>query len=120
MNAESPLRFAVDDILAPSWNRDQENQADALAVDLLIRSNMTIDSYANVFARLQKAFESEKASHDKRKQAADAIQASMSEAIKSFATSGTTASLTNLSSASKWNSEMPRHAPEPSICASTG
>lgn len=86
------LRFAVDDILAPSWNRDQENQADALAVDLLIRSNMTIDSYANVFARLQKAFEAEKASHDKRKQAADAVQASMGQAMKSFATSGSTVS----------------------------
>ena len=86
------LRFAIDDIFAPSWNRDQENQADALAVDLLIRGNMTIDSYANVFARLQKAFETEKASRDKRKVAADAIQASMGEAMKSFAsTSATTA-----------------------------
>ncbi|SDC94595.1 Peptidase family M48 [Sphingomonas sp. YR710] len=82
------LRFAVDDIFAPSWNRDQENQADALAVDLLIRSNMTIDSYANVFARLQKAFETEKASRDKRKQAAEAVQKSMGEAMKGFAGTG--------------------------------
>ncbi|MES2498468.1 MAG: M48 family metalloprotease [Pseudomonadota bacterium] len=81
------LRFAVDDIFATSWNRDQENQADALAVDLLIRSNMTIDSYANVFERLQKAFEAQKASYDKRKVAADAAQASMSETMKSFAAS---------------------------------
>ena len=80
------LRFAVDDIFATSWNRDQENQADALAVDLLIRSNMTIDSYANVFERLQKAFEAQKASYDKRKAAADAAQASMGEAMKGFAT----------------------------------
>ena len=82
------LRFAVDDIFAPSWNRDQENQADALAVDLLIRSNMTIDSYANVFARLQKAFEAEKASRDKRNQAAEAVQKSMAETLKSFAGNG--------------------------------
>lgn len=84
------LRFAVDDIFAPSWNRDQENQADALAVDLLVRGNMTIDSYANVFARLQKAFETEKASRDKRKLAADAVQASMGEAMKSFASGSVT------------------------------
>jgi len=88
------LRFAIDDIFAPSWNRDQENQADALAVDLLIRSNMTIDSYANVFARLQKAFETEKASRDKRKVAAEAIQASMGEAMKSFASTSATAAFT--------------------------
>ncbi|QTH21058.1 M48 family metalloprotease [Rhizorhabdus wittichii] len=81
------LRFAVDDIFATSWNRDQENEADALAVDLLIRSNMTIDSYANVFERLQKAFEAQKASYDKRKAAADAAQASMGEAMKGFASS---------------------------------
>ncbi|KQX24823.1 MULTISPECIES: M48 family metalloprotease [unclassified Sphingomonas] len=81
------LRFAVDDIFATSWNRDQENQADALAVDLLIRGNMTIDSYANVFERLQKAFEAQKASYDKRKAAADAAQASMGEAMKGFAAS---------------------------------
>jgi len=80
------LRFAVDDIFAPSWNRDQENEADALAIDLLVRSNMTIDSYANVFARLQKAFETEKASKDKRKAAAEAVQASMAEAMKGLAT----------------------------------
>jgi Zn-dependent protease with chaperone function len=79
------LRFAIDDIFAPSWNRDQENEADALAVDLLIRSNMTIDSYANVFARLQKAFEAEKASKDKRKLAADAVNKTMEETMKNFA-----------------------------------
>lgn len=84
------LRFAVDDIFATSWNRDQENQADALAIDLLIRGNMTIDSYANVFDRLQKAFEAQKASYDKRKAAADAAQASMSEAMKGFATGSAT------------------------------
>jgi Zn-dependent protease with chaperone function len=89
------LRFAVDDIFAPSWNRDQENEADALAIDLLVRSNQTIDSYANVFARLQKAFETEKASKDKRKAAAEAVQASMAEAMKGVATSAvTTASFT--------------------------
>lgn len=84
------LRFAVDDIFATSWNRDQENQADALAIDLLIRGNMTIDSYANVFARLQKAFETEKASRDRRRQAAEAVQASMAEAMKGLATSTVT------------------------------
>lgn len=89
------LRFAVDDIFAPSWNRDQENEADALAIDLLVRSNQTIDSYANVFARLQKAFETEKASKDKRKAAADAVQASMTEAMKGLATNtATTAAFT--------------------------
>lgn len=86
------LRFAVDDIFAPSWNRDQENQADALAIDLLVRSNVTIDSYANVFARLQKAFESEKASRDKRKAAADAVQASLAETMKGFAANTVTTS----------------------------
>jgi len=85
------LRFAIDDIFAPSWNRDQENEADALAIDLLVRGNMTIDSYANVFARLQKAFETEKASRDRRKLAAEAIQKSMAEAMKSFATNTATA-----------------------------
>ena len=85
------LRFAIDDIFAPSWNRDQENQADALAVDLLVRSNVTIDSYANVFARLQKAFETEKASRDKRQLAADAVQATMAETMKSFASNNITA-----------------------------
>jgi len=80
----------VDDIFATSWNRDQENQADALAIDLLIRSNMTIDSYANVFERLQKAFEAQKASYDKRKAAADAAQANMGEAMESFASSNAT------------------------------
>ena len=84
------LRFAVDDIFAPSWNRDQENQADALAIDLLVRGNMTIDSYANVFARLQKAFETEKASRDQRKVAAEAVQASVSEAMKGVATNAVT------------------------------
>lgn len=88
------LRFAVDDIFAPSWNRGQENEADALAVDLLIRSNMTIDSYANVFARLQKAFETEKASRDKRKAAADAVQATMAETMKTLTSSVTAASFT--------------------------
>ncbi len=80
------LRFAVDDIFAPSWNRDQENEADALAIDLLVRGNMTIDSYANVFERLQKAFESEQASRNKRKAAAEAVQASLGEAMKGYAT----------------------------------
>jgi len=84
------LRFAVDDIFAPSWNRDQENEADALAIDLLIGGNMTIDSYANVFARLQKAFESEKASRDSRRIAAEAVQASMGEAMKGVASTTVT------------------------------
>lgn len=82
------LRFAVDDIFAPSWNRDQENEADALAVDLLIRSNMTIDSYANVFARLQKAFEAEKASRDQRAALAEGLQKSLTDSMKSLATPG--------------------------------
>jgi len=81
------LRYAVDDIFAPAWNRDQENQADALAIDLLVNGNMTIDSYANVFARLQKAFENEKMSFDKRKAAADAVQKSFAESMKSLVSS---------------------------------
>jgi beta-barrel assembly-enhancing protease len=85
------LRFAVDDIFAPAWNRDQENEADALAIDLLIRSNMTIDSYANVFARLQKAFATEKASRDKRAELAESVQKSFTESVKSLAAANTLA-----------------------------
>lgn len=83
------LRFAVDDIFAPAWNRDQENQADALAMDLLIRSNMTIDTYANVFARLQKAFEAEKASRDSRGALAEGLQKSLTESMKTLANPAT-------------------------------
>jgi hypothetical protein len=85
------LRFAVDDIFAPSWNRDQENEADALAIDLLIRSNMTIDSYANVFARLEKAFAVQKASREKRGAVAESVQKSFSESVKSLASANTLA-----------------------------
>ncbi|SNS19593.1 Peptidase family M48 [Sphingomonas laterariae] len=87
------LTFAVDDIVAPSWNRDQEDQADALAIDLLIGSNMTIDTYANVFARLQKAFEAEKASRDKREALANTLQDSLTSSVKSMANAGTVTSL---------------------------
>ena len=87
------LRFAVDDIVAPSWNRDQENEADALAIDLLVGSNMTIDTYANVFARLQKAFETEKASRDKRAALTETLQKSLTESIESIANPETMSSM---------------------------
>lgn len=87
------LQFAVDDIVAPSWNRNQEDQADALAIDLLVGSHMTIDTYANVFARLQKAFETEKASRDKRNAVAHTLENSMADSMKSMANSGTVAAL---------------------------
>ncbi|MGH6782628.1 MAG: M48 family metalloprotease, partial [Sphingomonadaceae bacterium] len=87
------LTFAVDDIVAPSWNRDQEDQADALAIDLLIGSNMTIDTYANVFARLQKAFEAEKASRAKRNALASTLQNSLADSVKSMANTGTVSSI---------------------------
>ncbi|WP_380873938.1 hypothetical protein ACFB49_44740 [Sphingomonas sp. DBB INV C78] len=87
------LQFAVDDVIAPSWNRDQEDQADALAIDLLIASNSTIDTYANVFERLQKAFETEKASRDKRAAAANTLQNALADSLKSVATPGNAASL---------------------------
>ena len=87
------LQFAVDDIVAPSWNRDQEDQADALAIDLLVGSNMTIDTYANVFARLQKAFEAEKASRDKRNALASTLESSMANSMKSIANTNTVATI---------------------------
>lgn len=87
------LTFAIDDIVAPSWNRDQEDQADALAMDLLIASNMTIDTYANVFARLQKAFEAEKASRDQRNALADTLSNSLAETMKSNVNAGSLSSL---------------------------
>lgn len=87
------LAFAIDDIVAPSWNRDQEDQADALAMDLLIGSNMTIDTYANVFARLQKAFEAEKASRDKRNALADTLSSSLADTMKSNVNVGSVSGL---------------------------
>lgn len=87
------LQFAVDDIVAPAWNRNQEDQADALAIDLLVGSHMTIDTYANVFARLQKAFEAEKASRDKRNAVAHTLENSMAASMKSIANTNTVATI---------------------------
>lgn len=76
------LRFAFDDLFAPNYSREQEYEADAVAVDLLIGSNTTIDSYANVFARLQKLFEKREASRAKSEGRATALQKSLEETMK--------------------------------------
>jgi Zn-dependent protease with chaperone function len=83
------LQFALDDIFEPAWNRDQENEADALAMDLLVGSNMTIDNYENVFNRLQKAFEAQKASKERGKQFAQGMQKGLEAALKDISSDGT-------------------------------
>jgi beta-barrel assembly-enhancing protease len=80
------LRFAVDDVWAPAYSRDQEYQADAIAMDLLIGSNQTIDSYANVFARLGKMFDKKAASRDRAQKRASALQKSLESTMKEVAT----------------------------------
>lgn len=76
------LRFAFDDLFAPNYSKEQEYEADAVAVDLLIGSNTTIDSYANVFARLQKLFEKRDASRAKSEKRAVALEKTLAETMK--------------------------------------
>jgi beta-barrel assembly-enhancing protease len=76
------LRFAFDDLFAPNYTREQEYEADAVAVDLLIGSNTTIDSYANVFARLQKLFEKRDVSRAKVEKRATSLEKTLAETMK--------------------------------------
>lgn len=76
------LRFALDDIFTPSWSHAQEDEADALALDLLIRSNSSIDSYANVFARLQKMMEQQSNSRAKGRAAAEGMEKALAATMK--------------------------------------
>ena len=76
------LRFALDDIFTPNWSHEQEDEADALALDLLIRSNSSIDSYANVFARLQKMMDQQSASRAKGRASAEATQKALEATMK--------------------------------------
>ncbi|WP_219894063.1 M48 family metalloprotease [Aquisediminimonas profunda] len=76
------LRFALDDIFTPSWSHEQEDEADAVALDLLIRSNSSIDSYANVFARLQKMMDQQTASRAKGKATAESSQKALEASLK--------------------------------------
>ncbi len=82
------LKFAFDDLFAPNYSREQEYEADAVAVDLLIGSNTTIDSYSTVFARLQKLFEKRKASREKAEGRATALQKSLEEMMKQMTSPG--------------------------------
>lgn len=79
------LRFASDDVWAPAYSRNQEYEADAIAIDLMIGSNQTIDSYTNVFARLQKLFERRAASRAKSEAKAGALQKALGDAMKEMA-----------------------------------
>ena len=79
------LRFASDDVWAPAYSRNQEYEADAIAIDLMIGSNQTIDSYTNVFARLQKLFERRAASRAKSEAKAGALQKALGAAMKEMA-----------------------------------
>lgn len=79
------LRFAVDDLFTTNWPREQEDEADALAMDLLIGSNSTIDSYANVFARLEKMMVTQSASRAKRSTAAQGIEKNLAATMKQLA-----------------------------------
>lgn len=80
------LRFAVDDVWAPNYSRDQEYQADAIAMDLLIGSNQTIDSYTNVFARLEKLFDKKAQSRARAEKRASLLQKSLESTMKEVAT----------------------------------
>ncbi len=80
------LRFATDDMYAPAYSRDQEYQADAIAMDLLVGSNQTIDSYTNVFARLGKVFDKKAASRARAEKRASALQKSLNATMKEVAT----------------------------------
>jgi|CXWL01.1.fsa_nt_gi Zn-dependent protease with chaperone function len=76
------LRFAMDDVFTPNWSHEQEDEADALALDLLIRSNSSIDSYANVFARLQKLMDQQSASRTKNRAAAEGMEKALAATMK--------------------------------------
>jgi len=76
------LRFAMDDIFTPNWSHAQEDEADALALDLLIGSNSSIDSYANVFARLQKMMDQQSSSRTKGRAAAEGMQKALEATMK--------------------------------------
>lgn len=76
------LSFAVDDLWAPNYSRNQEYEADAIAMDLLIGSNQTIDSYSNVFARLGKLFDKRAVSREKSEARANALNKSLGETVK--------------------------------------
>lgn len=76
------LRFALDDIFTPNWSHEQEDEADALALDLLIRSNSSIDSYANVFGRLQKMMDQQSASRAKGRASAEGMQKALEATMK--------------------------------------
>lgn len=78
------LRFALDDIFTPNWNHQQEDEADALALDLLIRSNSSIDSYANVFARLEKVMSQQSSSRAKGRQAAEGMEKALAQTMKTI------------------------------------
>lgn len=79
------LRFALDDIFTPNWSHEQEDEADAVALDLLIRSNSSIDSYANVFARLQKMMDQQSSSRAKGRTAAEGAQKALETTMKQIA-----------------------------------
>lgn len=79
------LRYALDDIFTPNWSHEQEDEADALALDLLIRSNSSIDSYANVFARLQKMMDQQSASRAKGRAAAEGMHKALEATVKQLA-----------------------------------
>lgn len=79
------LRFALDDIFTPNWSHEQEDEADAVALDLLIRSNSSIDSYANVFARLQKMMDQQSSSRAKGRTAAEGAQKALEATMKQIA-----------------------------------
>jgi Zn-dependent protease with chaperone function len=98
------LRFALDDIFTPTWSHEQEDEADALALDLLIGSNSSIDSYANVFARLQKMMDQQSTSRAKGRASAEATQKELEATMKQIAsleflgtiTSGSTTGLARM------------------------
>lgn len=98
------LRFALDDVFTPNWSHEQEDEADALALDLLIRSNSSIDSYANVFARLQKMMGQQSASRAKGRASAEARQKELEATMRQIASldflgtigSGSTAGLARM------------------------
>src|SRR5690606_8272133 len=79
----------------PAWSRDQENEADALAMDLLLRSNMPIDSYENVFARLERGFDRQEKSRNAAELAAEQLQASLKESLETLTSDNFNSMLTN-------------------------
>ncbi len=71
---EQHLRFAVDRLFEPGWNRAQEDEADVLALDLMLASGVSVDSYDAVFDKL----------HAARGQAATVAQQMETEATQVF------------------------------------